>query len=94
MSFLKRNRHAHTCIVWSILLPIVNFNITFDPTFFFSKGSTMDRGKRHSVRDILMIYLLPPFISFSYAPFLQLHFQIIGNIYLADFLKTNLFCAR
>ena len=41
-----------------------------------------------------MIYVLPPFISFSYAPFLQLHFQIIANIYLADFLKTNLFCAR
>ena len=86
--------HTHTCIVWSILLPIVNFNIIFDPTFCFSKGSTMDRGKCHSVRDILMIYVLPPFISFSYAPFLQLHFQIIANIYLAYFLKTNHFCAR
>ena len=51
----------------------------------------MDRGKRHSVRDILMIYVLPPFISFSYPPFLQFHFQIIANIYLADFLKTNFF---
>ena len=91
---LFKKKHTHTCIVWSILLPIVNFNITFDPTCFFSLGCTMDRGKRHSVRDILMIYVLPPFISFSYAVFLQLHFQIIGNIYLADFLKKNLFCAR
>ena len=72
MSLLKRNTHVHTCIVWSILLPIVNFNITFDPTCFFSLGCIMDRGKRYSVRDILMIYvLLPLFLlarlhSFSY----------------------------
>ena len=56
----------------------------------------MDTGKRHSVGDVLMIYVLPPFISFSYAPLLlQLHFQIFGNIYLADLWKTNFFfCAR
>ena len=54
----------------------------------------MDTGKRHSVGDVLMIYVLPPFISFSYAPLLQLHFQIFGNIYLADFWKTIFFCAR
>lgn len=66
----------------------------FDMNFFFSLGCTMDTGKRYSVGDILMIYVLPPFIPFSYAPFLQLHFQIVGNIYPADFLKTNLFFAR
>ena len=51
----------------------------------------MDTGKRRSVGDVLLIYVLPPFISFSYALLLQLHFQIFGNIYLADFLKTNFF---
>ena len=96
MSLLKR--HTHKYIVWSILLPIVNlrhlFNITFDTNFFFSLGCTMDTGKRHSVGDVLMIYVLPPFISFSYAPLLlQLHFQIFGNIYLADLWKTNFFFA-
>ena len=96
MSLLKK--HTHKYIVWSILLPIVNlrhlFNITFDTNFFFSLGCTMDTGKRHSVGDVLMIYVLPPFISFSYAPLLQLHFQIFGNIYLADLWKTNFFFLR
>ena len=95
-----KKTHTHTLkyIVWSILLPIVNlrhlFNITFDTNFFFSLGCTMDTGKCHSVGDVLMIYVRPPFISFSYAPLLQLHFQIFGNIYLADLWKTNFFYAR
>ena len=92
-----KKTHTHKYTVWSIFLPIVTlrdlFNITFDTNFFFSLDCTMDTGKRHSVGDVLMIYVPPPFISFSYAPLLQLHFQIFGNIYLANLWTTNFFFA-